>query len=149
VERAGIARALAVQGDVDLLVRATEAGQPAAVPPAVGAGSEGDADGGRRPEVIEVTTKADIVADHATLPGSAPVPGRDGVVTSVVTGLGIDRLADRIVAMLVPEDVADPDLLAGAVPFTAAQVTLVERLRAAREFSPRERPQRTGRGGES
>jgi hypothetical protein len=47
------------------------------------------------------------------------------VRTSAATGAGIGELAGRIVAALVPEEVADPDLLAGPVPFTAGQVAAV------------------------
>jgi hypothetical protein len=81
----------------------------------------------------------------------APSPtAPDAVLTSAVTGAGIDRLAERIVATLVPETTAEPDLLAGAVPFTAAQLALIEglRCRGPREtgVSPLARPPCPGRG---
>jgi hypothetical protein len=46
-----------------------------------------------------------------------------------VTGSGFDLLAARIVERLVPEDVTDPGLLAGAVPFTARQVEVLRSCR--------------------
>jgi len=155
VERAGIARAVAVQAEVDLVLRVTpadrqdaetrrategESGEPARFTPAARPAP---------PAMIEVVSKVDLVADS---PGRT-APSRtapDAVLTSAVTGAGIDRLAKRIVATLVPETTAEPDLLAGAVPFTAAQLALIEgwRCRGPRGtgVSPSARPPCPGRG---
>lgn len=143
VERAGVARALAVQDDVDLLVRVTPADRLATAPPGDVAGRRRDAVQPGPPAVIEVVSKADLVAGRSAASRPHPNAG-DAVLTSAVTGLGIDRLADRIVAVLVPE-AADPGLLAAAVPFTPAQVTRITRLRAGAGVTP-PAPPPSGRG---
>jgi hypothetical protein len=48
------------------------------------------------------------------------------VWTSAISGAGVAALAAEIVRRLVPEEIDEPDLLDGAVPFTARQVALVE-----------------------
>ena len=48
------------------------------------------------------------------------------VWTSAVSGVGVAALAAEIVRRLIPEEIDEPDLLDGAVPFTARQVALVE-----------------------
>jgi tRNA modification GTPase len=106
-EAAGIALAAAARGRADLVVRVVPAGEP--VPPAA------------EREVV-VITKADLAA----APPEAP-PG--SVVTSTVTGLGIAALEERVVAALVPEERAEPELLAGPVPFTPRQVAVIRALR--------------------
>jgi hypothetical protein len=50
------------------------------------------------------------------------------LVTSAVTGEGIDDLVAAIVDRLVPEEGRDPSLLAGPVPFTIRQVEAIERM---------------------
>ena len=55
--------------------------------------------------------------------GSVPPPGT--IRTSTVTGEGIGELAAAIVRRLVPEEYVEPDLLAGAVPFTERQLRLL------------------------
>jgi len=79
------------------------------------------------PRELVVLTKADLGAAPAAVPAG-------GVVTSAVTGVGIDELAAAIVAALVPEDVAEPGLLDGPVPFTERQVEAIrtERLQSLR-----------------
>lgn len=94
-ERAGIARAAAAAAEADLVLQVVPAGCPASEP---------------GPREIVVLTKADLV-----LAGSLP---STAAVTSALTGQGIAELEARIVASLVPEDTADPGLLAGPVPFT-------------------------------
>jgi len=98
-ERAGIIRAAEARSRADLVVLASPAGGP---PPAPG------------PRELVVITKADLVAEPAS-----------GVATSAVTGRGIDDLVAAIVAALVPEDVAEPGLLDGPVPFTSRQVEMI------------------------
>ncbi len=109
VERAGIARAQAARATADLVLRVTAA--DAAGPPV-----------GLRPGELLVISKADRAAV-----GAAAWP--DAVWTCAVTGEGIDRLAARIVAALVPEELAEPGLFAGGMPFTARQVRELEALR--------------------
>jgi tRNA modification GTPase len=94
-ERAGIARAAAAAAEADLVLQVVPAGYP---PPEPG------------PRELVVLTKADLVP-AGSLPSAA-------AVTSALTGQGIAELEARIVAFLVPEDTADPGLLAGPVPFT-------------------------------
>jgi tRNA modification GTPase len=106
-ERAGIARAAAAAAEADLVLRVVPAGSP---PPDPG------------PREIVVITKADL-APAGSLPAAA-------VVTSALTGEGIAALEARIGGALVPEDVAEPGLLAGPVPFTPRQVQQLERLAA-------------------
>ena len=65
-------------------------------------------------------TKADLA-----IPGWRPPI--DALATSAVAGWGIAELAAAIVARLVPEEREDPDLFAGAVPFTTRQVELIRR----------------------
>jgi tRNA modification GTPase len=110
VEAAGIARAMSAQADADLVLRVTAADQPAvAMSQPV-------------PGEVAVVSKCDLA--DADAPASRPA-----LLTSAMTGSGIDALASRIVAALVPEEHDDPDLLAGPVPFTERQVGLISRLR--------------------
>jgi len=105
-EQAGIARARAAAGGADLVLRLAPAGEP---PPEPAAGE------------LTVLTKADLTAAGFTGPAGA-------ILTSAVTGQGLAELVAAITARLVPEDRDEPDLLAGAVPFTPRQVELVRRL---------------------
>lgn len=116
-EREGIARAAEAARRADLVVRVLP---PAAVPTAAA-----------RPDVPELVVRSK--ADLATASHSA-----EELVTSAATGLGIEALAAAIVARLVPEETADPELLAGPVPFTPRQVEILERLAAAACEVPRD-----------
>lgn len=109
-EREGIARAAEAARRADLVVRVLppDAGPAAATRPDV-------------PELV-VRSKADLTA--------AAHPAAE-LVTSAATGLGIEALAEAIVARLVSEEAIDPTLLAGPVPFTPRQVEMLERLAAA------------------
>ena len=106
-ERGGIAAARRAAMHADLVLRV----HPVDLPhlPARQAGE------------ILVLSKADL--------GGTPVV--DALLTSATTGLGIDALARAIVDRLVPSERHDPDLLAGAVPFTRRQVEAIERLVAS------------------
>jgi tRNA modification GTPase len=108
-ERAGIAGAHAACEAADLVLHVVDAREPLAE-----SLWPGPADVRR----LLVRSQADRVAAAAAADGEA-------VVTSTVTGLGIEQLAARIVRELVPEEVDDPELLAGAVPFTQRQVDLL------------------------
>jgi hypothetical protein len=50
------------------------------------------------------------------------------LVTSAVTGEGIDDLVAAIVDRLVPEERREPELLVGPVPFTSRQVEAISRM---------------------
>jgi tRNA modification GTPase len=106
-ERAGIARAAEARGHADLVLQVRPAGSP--LPPPA------------RPRELVVVAKTDLVSEPVASPAG-------GVVTSSVTGRGIDNLAAAIVAALVPEHVAEPGLLAGPVPFTQRQIRIVRGL---------------------
>jgi len=109
-EREGIARAAEAARRADLVVRVLPSA--AAPPPPAWPGV---------PELV-VRSKADL----------GGVPPHEGVVaTSAVSGLGIETLADAIVARLVPEERASPGVLAGPVPFTSRQVEVLERFAGA------------------
>jgi tRNA modification GTPase len=103
VEREGVARALEARAGADLVLRVIASTDPDL--PRLEAG----------PGELLVATKADL------RPAGAEVRP-DAVATSAVTGAGIAALAARIAAVLVPEERAEPNLLAGAVPFTLRQV---------------------------
>ncbi len=112
VERAGIAKALAARGVADLVIRVVDLRDAAASAP------------GAMDELL-VVTKIDLNHDR-----SAAV-SEHAIRTSAVTGEGIDALAEAIVQRLVPEESAEPDLLAGAVPFTERQVEWIRAWPAA------------------
>ena len=111
VEAEGIARAVATVATADLVLRVVPATEEQ-VPPTVG------------PRELLVLSKADLappVRDAANGP----------IRTSAATGAGIDELARRIVAAVVPEEASVPDLFSGAVPFTPRQVEVVRGLVAS------------------
>jgi len=108
VEAEGIARAVATAATADLVLRVVPAPEEQAAP-VVG------------PRELLVLSKADL-APPMTDAANGPVR------TSAATGAGIDTLARRIVAAVVPEEASTPDLLAGAVPFTPRQVEVVRGL---------------------
>jgi tRNA modification GTPase len=140
-ERAGIERAIAAAANADLVVYFTEmrpsmarisspAIRPeetrASSPPSTGLNPSmarislpairPDA---ALPRCITVFSKCDLAPDVAAPPGA--------ILTSALTGKGIQALAAAIVAALVPEEAANPELLAGPVPFTARQIATVIR----------------------
>jgi len=110
VEAAGIERAAAAAMDADLVLRVFPADGP--IPPDLRAS----------PEELVVISKCDLATAGSDWPAAA-------VRTSAATGTGIENLTAHIVAALVPEETAAPDLLAGPVPFTERQVGLISRLR--------------------
>ena len=109
VERAGIIRAVAASEGADLVLRVVDGRQVGTAEPAAMSNRE-----------LLVASKADLIGDAAT----AATAGM--VWTSAVSGVGVAALAAEIVRRLVPEEIDEPDLLDGAVPFTARQVALVE-----------------------
>ena len=72
-----------------------------------------------------------LVASKADLAGGpVAVAETSGMVsTSAKSGAGVAALAAEIVRRLVPEEIDEPNLLDGAVPFTVRQMALVEGLR--------------------
>lgn len=106
-EQAGIARAEAARATADLIVR---------VVPAEDVG-RGELPAG--PDELAVVSKID-----RSPPGRRP----GMLVTSAVTGEGIEELVAAIIARLVPEQGHDPGLLTGAVPFTPRQVDVIQEL---------------------
>jgi tRNA modification GTPase len=110
IEREGIARAEAARGAADLVLHVMDA--TAAVPPPAVASVP----------VLHVVTKVDLLGTRG-----APFPA-DWLLTSAVTGRGIDDLIAAIVSRLVPEEQDEPSLLAGPVPFTPRQVAELHRL---------------------
>lgn len=115
IERAGIERAVAARETADLVLHVVDGRQ-------VRAGGRSSADHGGRREML-VASKADLNGD------AVGHPSADALWTSAVTGDGIAELASAIVRRLVPEETGEPELLAGAVPFTERQVAVVEGLR--------------------
>ena len=112
VERAGIVRAVAAGEGADLVLRVVDGRQIGTNVQATMSNRE-----------LTVASKADLIGNAATAPTA-------GVVwTSAVSGAGVAVLAAEIVRRLVPEEADDSALLAGAVPFTARQVAMVEGLR--------------------
>jgi tRNA modification GTPase len=106
-EREGIARAAAAARDADLVVRVLPADVIPDPVPRAGAAE------------LVVVSKADLPL--RSIPTGA-------ILTSAVTGMGVEALVGAIVERLVPEEAADPELLAGPVPFTRRQVELLERM---------------------
>lgn len=120
VERAGIDRGRTAAATADLVIEVTAADDaPAAT-------SRGPAGG---PPRLRVLSKADLLGEPRP-PGGMGVSSSapETLLTSAHSGAGIDRLAARITALLVPEETTEPGLLDGAVPFTPRQVDLLRRL---------------------
>lgn len=108
-ERAGIERALATAAEADLVVHVAASPGPAGGFPGEG-----------RPRDLLVASKSDLASDTAAPPGV--------IRTSAHTGEGLATLADAIVRSLIPEETADPPLLAGPVPFTSRHMSLLDAL---------------------
>jgi tRNA modification GTPase len=116
-ERAGIARALAARANADLVLEIVAADDPGGL---TAAGV--DLPGSGSPPRLIVVTKCDLA--NVSPPSGA-------VATSAVTHAGIDTLATTIIDRLVPEAGTEPEVLTGAVPFTARQVARLDALAAA------------------
>jgi tRNA modification GTPase len=115
-ERAGIERAIAAAATADLLLKV---GQASACHPSTFHESRiATASPGARQ--AEACPTLHILSQCDLAPGVIAPPG--ALLTSALTGQGIDSLARAIIAALVPAEAADPSLLAGPVPFTPRQV---------------------------
>ena len=112
VEREGIERAVNAAAAADLVL----AVYPSAAQPTSQLGEVGPLESGI--ETLEVVTKSDLAE------GAWPAVG-SSIVTSAHTGQGIEALAEAIIQRLVPEELADPELLEGPVPFTPRQVAQI------------------------
>ena len=122
VEQAGIAKATAALQAADLVIQ---------VQPASDLLASGGALPASCPHQLVVGTKADLLVDEVA---SAATNG--WLLTSAVTGAGIDLLTHRIVEALVPEAQAGDDCLSRGVPLTPAQVEQVAALRQRLERLP-------------
>jgi tRNA modification GTPase len=111
-ERAGIERAAAAAATADLILKV---GQASACHPAA-VHQNRHASASLRPRSAGDCPALDVLSQCDLAPGLAAPPG--ALLTSALTGEGIDALARAIVAAVVPEAAADPALLAGPVPFT-------------------------------
>jgi len=110
VEQAGIARAVAASEGADLVIRVVDGRRIAAGGPAVMSNRE-----------LLVASKADLTGGPVA---AAEISGM--VWTSAKDGAGVAALAAEIVRRLVPEEIDEPNLLDGGVPFTERQMALVE-----------------------
>ncbi len=109
VEGQGITRAWEALRGADCVVAVMEVGQDRAWPAAAFA-----------EDALHVLNKVDVVADRSTLP-------QGPILTSAVTGLGLDELLAAISQQLVPQ----PPPAGGAVIFTARQRARLEQALAA------------------
>ena len=123
VEREGIERAVNAAAAADLVL----AVYPSAAQPTSQLGEVGPLESGI--ETLEVVTKSDLAE------GAWPAVG-SSIVTSAHTGQGIEALAEAIIQRLVPEELADPELLEGPVPFTPRQVAQIATLAGLKNSDP-------------
>ena len=123
VEREGIERAVNAAAAADLVL----AVYPSAAQPTSQLGEVGPLESGI--ETLEVVTKSDLAE------GAWPAVG-SSIVTSAHTGQGIEALAEAIIQRLVPEELADPELLEGPVPFTPRQVAQIATLAGLKKSDP-------------
>ncbi len=138
-ERAGIERALAAAVTADLVLQVGQASACHVVP------NVGQASACHQIRIATASTQARQAEVFSALPRQAEacptlqvisrcdlapgvVASPAAILTSALTGQGIGTLAHAIVAALVPEEAADPSLLAGPVPFTPRQVALAKQV---------------------
>jgi len=115
VEREGIERAVHAAAAADLVLQVLPVGGQ----PEPRLGEEGPL--ASEIESLEVVTKSDLAE------GAGPAVSC-GLVTSARTGQGIEALAEAIIQRLIPEELTDPELLEGPVPFTPRQVAQIAAL---------------------
>ena len=115
----GIERAVKAAAAADLVLKVVPAGTQRTVAPESEPRLTGPGNAGL--QSLEVFTKGDLAE------GAWPAVG-SGNVTSARTGQGIEALAEAIIQRLIPEELADPELLEGPVPFTPRQVAQIAAL---------------------
>ncbi len=103
-ERAGIERAMAAAATADLIVDVRPIGWVQESQP-----------------FCLGTPRITVISQGDLAPAVVAPPG--ALLTSALTGQGIESLAHAIVASVVPEEANDPALLAGPMPFMPRQVT--------------------------
>jgi tRNA U34 5-carboxymethylaminomethyl modifying GTPase MnmE/TrmE len=103
-ERAGIERAMAAAATADLIVDVRPIGWVQESQP-----------------FCLGTPRITVISQGDLAPAVVAPPG--ALLTSALTGQGIESLAHAIVAAVVPEEANDPALLAGPMPFMPRQVT--------------------------
>jgi len=123
VEQEGIERAVNAAAAADLVLAVS----PVGTQPTSRLGEAGPLESGI--EALEVVTKCDLEE------GAGPAVG-SGIVTSARTGTGLEALAEAIIQRLVPEELVDPDLLEGPVPFTPRQVAQISTLAVRGKSDP-------------
>ena len=123
VEREGIERAVHAAAAADLVLVV----YPVGARPTSRLGEVEPLESGI--EALEVVTKSDLAEGAGLAVGSS-------IVTSAHTGQGIEALAEAIIQRLVPEELADPELLAGPVPFTPRQVAQITTLAGLKKSDP-------------
>ena len=127
VELEGIERAVKAAAAADLVLKVVPVVYPSAAQPTSQLGEVGPLESGI--ETLEVVTKSDLAE------GAWPAVG-SSIVTSAHTGQGIEALAEAIIQRLVPEELADPELLEGPVPFTPRQVAQIATLAGLKKSDP-------------
>ena len=123
VEREGIERAVNAAAAADLVL----AVNPVGAEPTSRLGEVRPLESGI--EMLKVVTKSDLAEGARLAEGSS-------IVTSAHTGQGIEALAEAIIQRLVPEELADPELLEGPVPFTLRQVAQISTLAGLKKSEP-------------
>jgi tRNA modification GTPase len=123
VEREGIERAVNAAAAADLVLSVDPVGSQ----PTSRLGKVGPLESGI--ESLEVVTKSDLAEGAWNAVESR-------IFTSARTGQGIEALAEAIIQRLIPEELTDPDLLAGPVPFTPRQVAMIAALAGLGKSDP-------------
>jgi len=127
VELEGIERAMHAAAAADLVLRVVPVGTQRNVAPESEPRLAGPGNAGL--QSLEVFTKGDLAE------GAWPGVG-SGVVTSARTGAGIEAVAEAIIQRLIPEELTDPELLEGPVPFTPRQVAQIATLAGLAKSDP-------------
>ena len=127
VELEGIERAVKAAAAADLVLKVVPVGTQRTVAPESEPRLTGPGNAGL--QSLEVFTKGDLAE------GAWPAVG-SGNVTSARTGQGIEALAAAIIQRLIPEELADPELLEGPVPFTPRQVAQISTLAGLGKSDP-------------
>lgn len=117
VEQAGMAKTKSALGEADLVIEVQPASQRRLQPTCISTLSESAG-----PHRLTVWSKADLSAESSR---PSEVSAANEVLTSALTGEGIEQLAQRIIEILVPETKPGDDCLAYGVPLTDEQLKQV------------------------